>query len=347
MHTTTPTLDLTLDHIDAEFARIVDELTRRGLLTGGVSVAAALGLAACGSSPSGTTTTATRAVGSAKGTITVPMHPTRVVSIDWFVNNTLYDLGVNPIGVQDPGAQYVAPRYRSRWDTESKVNSAGSGIAVEKVAALQPDLIIGTAGAAVSSSLYRQLSAIAPTVLAVASPWQDMTQTIAEATNQAAALKKLKAKLAARYTGIKATYADVLGRTHWDLLQGGFDQGQFYCYGPNSLIGLVLADAGVEFADASENSASAKSPGVGIRSVSYENIDQLRDADVIAYYATTDGTPQNLGPRLFAQQLWKNLPAVKAGRVVPIADFLVGGYGDALAVLDELEAGLKKLQENR
>jgi hypothetical protein len=30
---------------------------------------------------------------------------------------------------------------------------------------------------------------------------------------------------------------------------------------------------------------------------------------------------------------------------VPFPDFLPNGYGDALAVLDELEAGLKKIKE--
>ncbi len=37
---------------------------------------------------------------------------------------------------------------------------------------------------------------------------------------------------------------------------------------------------------------------------------------------------------------------MKAGHTVPIPDFLPAGYGDALAVLDQLEAGLKTLGSN-
>lgn len=334
---------------EAEFARIVDELTRRGFLAGGLGAAALFGLSACTASGSGAESSSGaapsgRQVDSANGVITVPANPTRVVSINWFVNNTLYDLGADPIGVQDPGSQYVAPRYRAKWSATPKVNS--TQIDVEKIAALEPDLIIGTAGAAVSASLYEQLSTLAPTVLAVATPWQDMARTVADAMNRTAALGRLENRLTDRSTQIKQTYADVLGRYTWDVVQGGFDQGKFYVYGPNSLAGLVLGGAGVRFGSASTAAASVTTPGVGIATVSYENLDSLRDADVIGYYATFDDKPNNLGPQLFAQQGWKDLPAVKAGRLVPISDFLVGGYGDALAFLDELEAGLKKMKES-
>ncbi len=334
--------------IDAEFDRLVEALTRRGLLSGGLGAATLAGLAGCSAdqtAPAPSSSAATRRVDSARGPIMVPARPARVVSTDWFVNNTLYDLGVTPVGVQDPGAQYIAPRYRGAWTKAAKVNT--TSIQVEKIAALQPDLIIGTDGAAVPDELYRQLTAVAPTVLAVASPWQDMVRTVAEAMNRVDALQQLENRLADRAVAIKTGYADLLDRFRWDVLQGGFDQGRFYVYGPNSLAGLVLAPAGVRFAEASLAAAKITKPGVGIQSLSYENIDRLRDADAIAYYATYDGKPNNLGPQLFAQQLWKNLPAVKAGRLVPIPDFLVGGYGDALAMLDELEAGLKKIGGTR
>ncbi|MDQ7908746.1 hypothetical protein RB614_29865 [Phytohabitans sp. ZYX-F-186] len=63
---------------------------------------------------------------------------------------------------------------------------------------------------------------------------------------------------------------------------------------------------------------------------------------MIGFYAGYDGKPNNQGPQLFAQKGFTRLAAVQASRLVPIPDFLPGGYG-ALAVLDELEAGLTKL----
>ncbi|MER7003653.1 hypothetical protein ABT297_11505 [Dactylosporangium sp. NPDC000555] len=77
--------------------------------------------------------------------------------------------------------------------------------------------------------------------------------------------------------------------------------------------------------------------------MSYEQIDILADADVIGFYSGYDGNPNNKGPELFAQTGFKQLAAVRATRLVPFPDFLPGGYGDALAVLDQLESGLTKL----
>ena len=122
-------------------------------------------------------------------------------------------------------------------------------------------------------------------------------------------------------------------------MQGGFDTGQYWLYGPGSDIGQILAGAGVQFA-----TGSAQTPGDANRALSYERIDVLADAGVIGFYANNDGTPNNEGPQLFAQEGFKALDAVKAGRLVPLPDFLPGGYGDALAALDEVETGLKKLQ---
>ena len=46
---TVQSLELPAPGLHAEWAAIVDELTRRGLLAGGLGTAALLGLAACGS----------------------------------------------------------------------------------------------------------------------------------------------------------------------------------------------------------------------------------------------------------------------------------------------------------
>lgn len=333
---------------DTRFDEIVDDLTRRGFLAGGLTAAAVLGLAACGSDGTsdsdGTTGPSTRVVDSAKGKITVPAHPKRVVAMAYTVGYVLFDLGVTPAGVQDPGAEYVAPRYSDLWGPTPKINPNGGELNVEKIAALNPDLIIGV-NYAWNTDLYDQMKAIAPTVIVDTSSWEEGTAAIADALNLKPALAKLEKRFADRTAEIKSTYADVLGRFRWDLLQGGFTDGQFWTYGANSTPGQLFVAAGGRLASASTAAAASTDPGVGVKPISYENIDQLKDADVIAYYATYDDKPINLGPALFKQKLWQELPAVKAGRLVPVPDFLVGCYGDALAALDEFEAGLKKIQE--
>jgi len=327
------------DVIDAEFARIVDELTRRGFLTGGLAAAALLGLAACGSGEAGSTGTpkaSTRVVDSVNGKITVPADPKRVVSVHVSSDATLFDLGMSPLGVANPGANYVSPRYRSKWKDAAKVFSGGE-MHLEDVAALHPDLILGVDWPFITKH-YADLTKVAPTVIVPSTTWQATAHGVAEAVGRLADLDKLKDKLRTRSAAIKANYADELSRYRWDILQGGFDPGKYWLYGAKAELGPILADAGVQFA-----SGTMQTPPTDSRAVSYEKIGLLSDADVIGYYANFDGTPNNEGPKLFAQTLWKRLPAVKAGRLVPFPDFLPSGYGDALAVLDELEAGLNKI----
>ncbi|MFT3863710.1 MAG: ABC transporter substrate-binding protein [Solirubrobacterales bacterium] len=312
-------------------------LTRRKLIGSGALGALGLGLAACGGGGSGSSTVAgsgTRTVKSVKGPIEVPAEPTRVVSIQPSTADTLYDLGLAPVGVYDLGAEYVSPRYRPQWNKATKVGDDGE-ISVEKVAALEPDLIIGV-DYEWNTDVYGKLREIAPTVIAPATGWREISHSTADAVDRLAQLAELQKELATRSAQIRVKYAKQLGESEWDILQGGFEPGSFWLYGPESDAGEILAGAGVRFA-----SASAGVRGEEGEPLSYEKIGVLESAGAIGFYANFDGTPNNEGPALFSQAAWKQLPAVKAGRTVPIPDFLPGGYGDALAILDELEAGLK------
>ncbi|WP_433223484.1 ABC transporter substrate-binding protein [Dactylosporangium sp. CS-047395] len=319
-------------------------VSRRGLLAGGLGVAALFGLAACGTDDDGPSAgggsqaaAGTRKIDTAKGPIEIPAQPARVVTIQPSASATLYDLGVVPVGVYDQGEEYISPRYKDRWTPAPKIGTAGQ-IDLEKVAALKPDVIIGV-DYPWNTDVYDKLSALAPTVIATADTWQATARTTADAVGKRDRIADLEKQITERANTIKSTYAAVLGRYKWSILQGGFDQGQYWVYGPGSDVGTILAAAGIQFAP-----ASAAVPGPGNQALSYERIDALADGDVIGFYAGYDGKPNNEGPKLWAQPAFTNLPAAKNNRLVPIPDFLPGGYGDALAVLDQVEAGLKTLQ---
>lgn len=320
-----------------EWSAIVASLTRRQLIERGIGLGAAVLLGdGVLASVADAADSGWRTIETAKGKVKVPAAPKRIVSIQPAPLSTLYDLGLPVWGVYDLGAQYVAPRYRTRWKKAAKVGTAGQ-ISVEKVAALHPDLIIG-ADYSWNSDVYSQLSKVAPTVLTVTNSWIATAQMTANAVNRTHALQALKERLAERSRQIKTRYAATLRTYRWDLLQGGFTAGEYWIYGPSSDIGRIYAGAGVRFASATRGTHGFN------RTVSYEQIDLLSDADVIGFYANYDGTPNNESPKLFAQAGFKRLAAVKAKHLVPIPDFLPGGYGDALAALDELEAGLEKLK---
>ncbi|WP_328912143.1 MULTISPECIES: ABC transporter substrate-binding protein [unclassified Streptomyces] len=329
--------------------------TRRGLLGVGAAGAALLGLAACGSGGksdsrstdakgagkgSGGKSGGTRTVDTAKGPLEIPDRPQRVVALNDFPMSAMFDLGLTPAGLFNAGEQYVAQRYLDRWRTVPKVsNGVGGAIQVEKVAELRPDLILAIDAQA--DLPYKQLSELAPTVVLSfnksRAPWRDVADETAKVLGVPDALDKLKQRYAERTAEIKKNHAAVLGRIRWDLLQGGFDEGQWWLYGHGSPIGGILGDAGAQFATASTR-LDEQQP------VSYELVtSKLADADALFYYTTNDGKPANLGPKLFAQKSFQQLAATKAKHLFGSIFFLPGGYEDALGALDDFEKALRSL----
>ncbi|WP_326565882.1 ABC transporter substrate-binding protein [Amycolatopsis rhabdoformis] len=317
-----------------------DALTRRGFLAGGVGVGALLALPAC-SAPAATPTAArTRQVSTVNGPVEVPEQALRVVTLDSFTMGAAFDLGRTPVGVYSAGEQYVEPQFVEKWRPITKISkgTVGGSIDLEKVATLKPDLILGIDG---SKPPYEQLKQIAPTVIlpfnASKVPWRDMSNASADALGLGNALSSLQQRYADRTAAIKRDHADVLARTHWNIIQGGFDQGQFWVYGPKSPIGGILADAGVQFATASKKAVQQQT-------VSYELIEDLRDADAIFYYSTNADKPANLGSELFSQTAFTKLAATTAGHLYGSVYFLPNCYSDALGALDALEKALTALK---
>lgn len=314
---------------------------RRPLTAVAALAVTALALTACGSSTAddgGNKAAGSRVVATAHGKVTVPTHPLRVVSVHSWSTESLYDLGVKPVGVEDSGATYVPPRYLGRWKAATKVTT-GADIDYEKIASLGPDLIVGV-DVPYLSKAYKKLSAIAPTVFASfddKADWSAYPRATAEFVNRTARLAALREKYDDRIAAVRRTYGSRLADSHWDVVQGGFDTGNYWIYGPTSAVGDILGKLGAGFA-----SATASVTGGGTRSVSYERTDLLEDADHIIYYTNNDGSPANDIQKLFALDTFKALPAAKKHAVIGTADFLPGSYMDALGVIDSVESALRK-----
>ncbi|MER8118500.1 ABC transporter substrate-binding protein [Streptomyces sp. NPDC094031] len=315
---------------------------RPRLLRPAVAAAAlALALTACGSSSTTTggdgKAAATRVVGTAHGKVTVPAHPLRIVSVHSWSTESLLDLGIRPVGVENSGANYVPPRYLKRWKAAAKVTT-GADIDYEKIAALKPDLIVGV-DVPYLSKAYKRLSAIAPTAFASfdeSSSWSAYPQATATFVNGTAQLARLKRKYDDRIAAVRTSLGTKLTDSSWDVIQGGFDSGNYWIYSPASPVGDILSRLGVRFA-----SATASVGKGGTKSVSYERADLLKDADYVVYYTNNDGSPANDIQKLFALRTFKELPAAKKHRVVGTPDFLPGSYSDAMGVVDSIEKGLR------
>lgn len=309
--------------VPAEFAGIVNELTRRGFLAGGLGAAALLGLAACGSAtsaaPPSSSAAASRTVALANGTFTVPTDPTRVVSIDYFTAIFLVELGLVPVGGIDFSWVDDSSMYPDYVSTLKAMPSIGqiTSTDFEKVTALRPDLILGpTPGSRYDNSqgAMQTLTAVAPVAsvdFGQSGDWRDPFAQTAELVGRTAQLQPLTDAYQQTVAQAKADYADVLAATVVSVVDYS-QNGNYAIDLPKSGDGVVLTDLGVRFGQA------AVDDGTNTRELSLENLDALADSDLILYRADADGQPASGLADVIALPGWAGLPAVAAGHVYPI-----------------------------
>jgi iron complex transport system substrate-binding protein len=128
--------------------------------------------------------------------------------------------GDEPFGVW-PWAQ---PRL---GDAKPVVLNLDSGLQVDRIAGLRPDLIVAT-DAGVDADTYQKLSAIAPTVAqsggdAFFEPWKDQAGVIGEAVYQAEQMKSLVAAVDQKFTDAGKKYPQFNGKKVL-MLQGALHQ---------------------------------------------------------------------------------------------------------------------------
>ncbi|CAB4704051.1 MAG: ABC transporter substrate-binding protein [Actinobacteria bacterium] len=253
----------------------------------------------------------------------MPAEPERVVSVGLTEQDVLLELGVVPVAVtewygEQPSATW--PWAQELLDgAEPEVLSASDGLEFEKIAALQPDLIVAT-NAGLTEKDYELLDAIAPTVTSVEgstqyfSSWQDQTLQIARALGRESDGQELIDEVAEEYAEVAAEHPEWEGLTA-TFSQGGPYDGQLYVY-PDGLSTDFLTDLGFVITPGLEEYA----PDSGSQAlISGENVDLL-EADVVVF--ATESTEQFDELQDFATV--STLPAVAEGRAIYTDDILAG-----------------------
>ncbi|HVV31209.1 MAG TPA: ABC transporter substrate-binding protein [Mycobacteriales bacterium] len=327
---------------DADFARIVDELTRRGFLTGAVGTAAMLGLAACGSSGSDAVDgPGTRDIPTIHGPVRVPAHPTRVVTVSFVGTANLLDVGVVPIGGVTAGVEFL-PQYAAALKSMPLVANEAGDVQLETVASLKPDLIVGSDWADAGKSLlpYAKLSAIAPTALfaqaASVGNWADQATEYADAVNRTSRLGPLRNAFTEKQRVIRRSYPELLASQRWELINAA--SGGWYRYSAQASHSQVLAAAGITFAPGAVGQKEA------FAKLSYEQLGRLEDATVIGMGRAVDPA---WAKTLTDQPLFTRLPAVQSGHLYDLQWFFPSSYGTATALLEQAEGILRRLQGTR
>ena len=220
--------------------------SRRVLSWAATSVAAILLLAGCAAPEADATdegktpSAATRSVDHARGTADVPDEPQRVVVLEPVELDTAVALGVTPVGAAVASNVAGVPAYLG-VDGVTPVGTVPEPD-LEAIAALKPDLILGTESR--HSKLFDQLDAIAPTVFMAtqADPWQDNVLLIGDALGQKDQAQALLDDFNERCADIKGKF-DVAGKTA-NMIRPR-DETTLSLYGPVSFAGGALECAGL------------------------------------------------------------------------------------------------------
>ena len=299
-------------------------------------LASTLGLAACGSEedPSAGDAPAAVASGSTEGAFpavvehkfgstTVEQAPERVVSVGLTEHDTLLQLGVTPVAV----TEWYGEQPHATWpwaadllgDAEPEVLSTDDGFELERIAALEPDLIIGV-NAGMTERDYELFSEIAPTVTSVEgstqyfSDWQDQTLQIARALGREDDGQQLVDDVSGRFADVAAAHPEWEGMTA-TFSQGAPYDGQLYVY-PDGLNTEFLTDLGFAITPGLEEYA----PEEGSQAqVSAENVGLL-EADVVLF--ATEQAENFEALQEFGTV--DRLPAVREGRAVYTDEVLAG-----------------------
>src|SRR6218665_687120 len=191
------------------------------------TVLAATALTACAPSEEGGENVATGDPGAfpvtvehAYGETTVASQPTRIVSVGYTEQDTLWALGLKPVGVTDWYGDYDFASWpwadEARGDSEPEVLTTSDGLDFEAIALLDPDLIIGT-NAGRTEENYARLSDIAPTVAHSGDysmyfePWDVQTLQIGEAVGMADEAQDLVDDIDARFADAAAAHPEFAG----------------------------------------------------------------------------------------------------------------------------------------
>lgn len=329
---------------------------RRGVRTGlivAASVLAVGALGACGDNgdnapgdnASGTDASAptTHSVAHDAGTTdNVPAQPKKIVSLSVTLTGHLLALDAPVIATQaSPGPFSDPSGYFLQWAEVAKKRNvqvvySGTEVNLEKIIALQPDLIIGAASGADSvAKQYDALKAIAPTLIYRYDnlSWSDLTRKLGEAIGRkekaTGALADFDARVARVKAAIKAPTQEVAPIRNNDT--------EIVVFTDRSAQGQLLASLGFKLRAVPDNlkkGVGNEGARVDIVTVAQENVPPaLGDAGLLF----VGHRPEQITAAQ-AKPLWSALPAVTTKRVYDLGlDSFRLDYFSASAILDRVE----------
>lgn len=247
------------------------------------------------------------------GATTLEQRPERIVTVGLTDHDALLALGITPVGVTDWYGDH--PHATWPWaqdelgDAEPEVVGNAQELDLERIAALEPDLVLGLYSA-LTAEQYETLSQIAPVVaqpddhVDYGVPWQQLTRTAGEAVGEAELADRLVTEVEGRIAAVRDEHPEFVGASA--AIATPYEG--VYVYSPEVGNVRLLRDLGFEVpAEIAELVGDADGA-----ELSLERVDLL-DTDVLVWLDATPGE----GP--LAEELYTNLDVHTEGREVHVS----------------------------
>lgn len=254
----------------------------------------------------------------AYGETTVSQQPKRIVSVGYTEQDTLWALGLEPVGVTDWYGDHDFASWpwadEARGDSEPEVLSTSDGLDFEAIALLDPDLIIGT-NAGMTEEDYDRLSDIAPTVAHSGDysmyfePWDVQTLQIGEAVGMPEEAQALVDDIESQFADAAAAHPE-FADTSVVFLQNAIYDGAAIAY-QDGLSTDFLTSLGFSIPAEIDEYAPDDASG-GQAYIPVENLDVLNAADLLIWGTESDDDVTALESEAFVTAI----QAQQAGSVV-------------------------------
>jgi len=216
------------------------------------------------------------------GETTVSEVPERVVTIDLQWTDTMLALGVDPVAYT---VDSYMPGQRVPWQdlpADAEPIDVADGLPLEQIAALRPDLIVGSYSIA-DQGTYDKLAAIAPTIPNLdetqVTPWQDLVSLAGELLERPDEAAAVVAEVDDAVAATAADLPGLAGQT-FALAQYVVGDSMYIVADPADGSTVLFEQLGMEMLP--ELVAERERTGEARLNVSTERADLLR-ADLLAF----------------------------------------------------------------
>ena len=265
------------------------------------------------------------------GETTIEEQPERVVVLGWSAQDTVYALGLDPVGMPaypfGGGDDGVLPWNDEHFDPDvTTLLDTADGPPLEAIAALEPDVILAPYEG-FDETVYESLAGIAPTVAypgeAWTTPWREQTRLIGTALGRTEEAEQLIADADDRVAEIAAEHPEFEGLTFAYTSLGAE---ALYLYLPTDPRVQLIEDLGLTVAP-SVGELSAGGEESFYAELSLESAPEIA-ADVLVGFA--DGLSAE---EVAALPIYSQVPAIQRDSAVLIDDQSFAAAVSSVSVL--------------